>query len=189
MTPEIRCSSRVSPSSSRAARTKSLGWAGRSHCPGPVLLRRPSASLHSGVGVVGRVRASLPKPEFLSSCSFRKSFKQTRVSTPSTFVEVRGRSTNGDQPDVHIQCAVHTHDVTQEPSVLIDPVGRRLREQPHSRPDRKQRLCRARGCTSVALHAEIHLRRVYLNEPDPLSVSQRARPYPRSDCRGGPSRP
>jgi hypothetical protein len=64
------------------------------------------------------------------------------------------------------------HDVPKQPAVLVNAVGRRLRERAHSRSHRKQCLRRARRRASITLDTEVNLRSVDLNEPDPLSVPQ-----------------
>jgi hypothetical protein len=67
-------------------------------------------------------------------CTEREPLEQGCVSAPPTFVEVRRGSTDPDELHVHVQAVLGPDDVAEQPPILVNAVGRRLREQGVRRP-------------------------------------------------------
>jgi hypothetical protein len=69
---------------------------------------------------------SPPQTGLLRLRTQREPFEQTRIVAAPTAVEVRSRRADTNKLDVHVQAVPRSEDVAEKPSVIIDPVGRRL---------------------------------------------------------------
>jgi hypothetical protein len=99
-------------------------------------------SFEAAIRVVTRSRARAPQTEVPCLSTVGKHFQLPREPSTPASVEVRRSRTYSDQAHIDVQAVTCPDHVTQQPAVLVD--GRRLRP--------------------VALGAEVHLRRVDLDE-------------------------
>jgi hypothetical protein len=79
------------------------------------------------------------------------------------------------QLDVQAQAVAHAHHIPKQATVVVDAVGRRLRQQGHAGTRLEQRLRRRRRLRAVALNSEVDLGRVDLYETNVLTVPKHDR--------------
>lgn len=104
-----------------------------------------------------------------------RSSRTTRAARRTCLGDPR-RSTGScpyrDEPEVHIDAIFDSDHIAQQSSKPVHSIGRRLSEQPHSRPHREEALRDCGRLPAVALGAEVDLGRVDLDESDGHSVSK-----------------